>query len=106
MKAFIRRLELEIPSAAIYLARNGKTAWNRKYGWYIERDYSNILSGQIWVSDHAQMDVACTDENGKVVFPWVTAWRDYKSGKWLGWSLPKYKKMTPFVYKQCHFWCY
>ena len=22
-----------------------------------------------------------------VVFPWVTAWRDYKSGKWLGWIL-------------------
>lgn len=22
---------------------------------------------------------------GNVVFPWVTVWRDYKSGKWLGW---------------------
>ena len=87
MKAFLRRLEVEIPSAAVYLARNGKTAWNRKYACYIERDYSTITSGQVWVSDHAQLDVACVDDDGKIVFPWVTAWRDYKSSKWLGWSL-------------------
>ena len=27
------------------------------------------------------------NEDGNVVFPWVTCWRDYKSGKWLGWIL-------------------
>lgn len=85
--AFKRRIEKEIPKQSIYLARNGKSAWNRKYGCYIERDYSNIICGRVWVSDHAQIDVACLSDDGDVVFPWVTAWRDYKSSKWLGWIL-------------------
>ncbi len=85
--SFKRRLEREIPKQSIYLARFGQTAWNRKYGNYIDRDYSNITCGKVWVSDHAQIDVACFSEDGSIVFPWVTAWRDYKSGKWLGWIL-------------------
>lgn len=86
-RSFIRRLEREIPKQSIYLARYGTSAWNRKYGSYIERDYSNVVCGKVWVSDHAQIDVACLSPDGNVVFPWVTAWRDYKSGKWLGWLL-------------------
>lgn len=86
-RSFIRRLEREIPKQSIYLARYGQTAWNRRYGNYIERDYSNVVCGKVWVSDHAQIDVACLSPDGNVVFPWVTAWRDYKSGKWLGWLL-------------------
>lgn len=85
--AFKRRMDREIPKQSIYLARYGESAWNRKYSQYIERDYSNIICGKVWVSDHAQIDVACRMPDGSVKFPWVTAWRDYKSGKWLGWIL-------------------
>ena len=85
--AFKRRLEKEIPVQAIYLARYGASAYKRKFENYIERDYSTITCGKVWVSDHAQIDVAVFDSEGNVVFPWVTAWRDYKSGKWLGWLL-------------------
>lgn len=84
---FKRRLEREVPKQAIYLARYGYSKWNKKYGTYIERDYSNIISGTVWVADHAQIDVACLMDDGRVVFPWVTAWRDFKSSKWLGWLL-------------------
>lgn len=85
--SFKRRLDREIPKQSIYLARFGESAWNRKYSQYIERDYSNIVCGKVWVSDHAQIDVACRMPDGSVKFPWVTAWRDFKSGKWLGWIL-------------------
>lgn len=85
--SFKRRLRRDVPKQSIYLARYGQTAWNRRYGNYIERDYSNVACGKVWVSDHAQIDVACLSPDGNVVFPWVTAWRDYKSGKWLGWLL-------------------
>ena len=85
--AFKRRLEKEMPVQAIYLARYGASAYKRKFENYIERDYSTISCGKVWVSDHAQIDVAVFDPEGNVVFPWVTAWRDYKSGKWLGWIL-------------------
>ena len=86
-QTFKRRLEREVPKQAIYLARYGNSKWNKKYGSYIERDYSTIICGQVWVSDHAQIDVACLTEDGRVIFPWVTAWRDFKAGKWLGWLL-------------------
>ncbi len=84
-KTFLRRLEKEIPKNAIYFARYGREAWNRKYGTYIDRDYTNLKPGECLVSDHAQVDVAVLLPSGKVCFPWVTAWRDFKSGKWLGW---------------------
>ena len=76
-----------MPEQSIYLARYGYSAWNTKYGNYIDRNYDNIICGKAWVSDHAQIDVACLSPEGDVIFPWVTAWRDYKSGKWLGWLL-------------------
>ncbi len=83
---FLRRLEREVPEDAIYLARYGREAWNRRYNNYIERDYSIIKAGECWVSDHAQVDVAVINpKTGKPAFPWITAWQDFKTGKWLGW---------------------
>ena len=35
---FIRRLRSEMPEQAIYLARYGKTAFNKKYGNYLQRE--------------------------------------------------------------------
>lgn len=101
--AFKRRLDKEIPKQGIYLARYGQSAWNRKYGGYIDRDYSNITCNEVWVSDHAQIDVACFDADGKVVFPWVTVWRDYKSGKWLGWVLQTKNPNSDFIFQSFYY---
>ncbi len=85
--SFKRKLEREVPKSSIYLARYGQAKWNRKYANYVERDYSQIRCGSVWVADHAQIDIACENPDGKVTFPWVTSWRCFKSGKWLGWVL-------------------
>lgn len=85
MKSFMRRLEKEIPKDSIFMARHGEEAWNRKYANYIDRDYSNLMPGECFVGDHAQVDIAVELPNGKYCFPWVTAWRDFKTGKWVGW---------------------
>jgi|GEM_PF-610304 len=82
---FLRRLEREFPKDQIYRARHGFEAWNKKYGYYMDRDYSNIKPGEIFVSDHAQVDVLVKLSNGKIVAPWVTTFRDFKTSKWLGW---------------------
>jgi len=84
--SFERKLKNEIPQQAIYLARYGQQAWNKKYAKYVSRDYSDIVAGAFWVSDHAQIDVAVIVD-GKVYFPWVTVFRDVKTSKWLGWHL-------------------
>ena len=85
-KTFDRHLKKEIPEQAIYLARYGQAAWNKKYATYIPRDYLNIKAGSCWVSDHAQIDVA-VEHKGNVYFPWVTVFRDVKTSKWLGWFM-------------------
>ena len=102
---FVYQLRRRMPADAIYMARYGEGAWNRKYGMYIERDYSNILCGEVWVGDHAQIDVAVADADGKPFFPWVTAWRDMKSGKWLGWLLHKEPPNADQVFQSFYYAC-
>lgn len=85
-KTFERYIKQEVPEQAIYYARHGEAAWNKKYAMYVSRDYSNLKAGSCWVSDHAQIDVAVSFNN-TVCFPWVTVFRDVKTSKWLGWFL-------------------
>ncbi len=85
-KTFDRLLKAKVPEQAVYLARYGNAAWNKKFASFIPRDYSNLAAGSCWVSDHAQIDVA-VNFNGSVCFPWVTVFRDVKTSKWLGWFL-------------------
>ena len=85
-RTFDRYLKSQVPEQAIYLARYGNAAWNKKYASFISRDYSELKAGTCWVSDHAQIDVAVSFE-GTVCFPWVTVFRDVKTSKWLGWFL-------------------
>ena len=85
-KTFERYIKQEVPEQAIYYARHGEAAWNKKYAMYVSRDYSNLKAGSCWVSDHAQIDIAVSFNN-TVCFPWVTVFRDVKTSKWLGWFL-------------------
>lgn len=101
--AFSRKLKKEIPKQSIDLARKGFMYWNRNCGSYINRDYSCIDCGSVWVSDHAQIDVACQTEDGKVVFPWVTVWRDYKSAKWLGWILQTGSPNSDLIFQSFYY---
>ena len=82
VEAFTRRLQREVGKSAIYLARNGFKKWNRKYAGYIERDYDKFSAGEVWVSDHAQIDVAVKSrKDGKPVFGWITSFTDMKTNK-------------------------
>jgi transposase InsO family protein len=78
---FLRRLESEIPEETIYLARHGRADWNRRYASYIERDLSALAANECWVGDHHQADIAVRLPSGKVIFPWLTGWIDFKTTK-------------------------
>jgi len=103
--AFLRRLHNDVGEAALYLARRGPSAYNRKFGEYVDRRM-NMAAGHVWVSDHAQADVLVWPsempaaarvelaefgvqprQKRRTVRPWLTVWRDFKTGKWLGWSI-------------------
>lgn len=101
-KAFLRRLSAEVPEQAIYLARHGRSAWNRKFHRYLDRDFSNLKPGECIVSDHAQIDVAVRTPDGRVCFPWVTAWRCFKSSKWLSHLLHPEAPNSDHVFQSFH----
>ncbi|MCK5601891.1 Mu transposase C-terminal domain-containing protein [Candidatus Pacearchaeota archaeon] len=84
VEAFVRRLRREVGESAIYLAREGHQKWNRKHAGYIERDYDKISAGEVWVSDHAQVDIAAaSSKNGKPVFGWITSFICMKTSRTL-----------------------
>lgn len=85
--AFEYRLRRDKDESARYFARYGESAWNRKYGRSITRDYSKILSGECAVGDHMQLDLMVLMPDGSVCRPWLTAWTDFKSRKLIGWDL-------------------
>lgn len=88
-RSFKNALDRELSGEAQYFARKGRDAWYKLYSPYIERDLSAIEPGQVWFSDHHQMDIMCIDDEGNRFFPWLTVWSDWRSGKWLGWYLHK-----------------
>lgn len=90
--AFLRKLRSLYSYSQIYLARHGQKKWMQKYAFYIDRDYSNVRAGQIWVADHAQVDVHVFSDKSKArraktLAPWFTGWRDFKTGKILAGDL-------------------
>jgi len=87
--AFLRRLRKEYTESQIHLARYGQKSWSQKYGYWIDRDYSKVNAGQVWVCDHAQIDDLVTSQKSKakrekVLAPWYTGWRDFKTSKHFG----------------------
>lgn len=85
--SFKRAVEAQYNISQIYRARYGDFMWRKKYGYYIDRDYSNVKPGDCWVSDHAQLDVMVLSKDGVPSCPWITVWQDFTTGKWLGWTL-------------------
>lgn len=85
--AFYRRLRREVPETVIAYKREGLARWKARYGYSINRNYDDLLCGEVWVSDHVQSDVAVTTADGRTAFPWITVWVDVKSRKWLGWCI-------------------
>lgn len=45
-KTFINRCKNERGESAIYLKRHGYAKWDRKYGYYVDRDYSALRPGE------------------------------------------------------------
>ncbi len=83
-RTFLYRLERENTASHIYFSRYGEDAWYKKYADYADRDKSDIAAGSCWVGDHRILDVWCKNsETGNIFRPWVTAWFDFKSNKWI-----------------------
>lgn len=85
--SFEYRLHAEKSEAELYFARFGEAAYNRKYSSSVMRDYSQLTAGECAVGDHQQYDVLTVLPDGSLCRPWLTAWTDFKSRKFIGWDI-------------------
>ncbi len=85
-KRQFRRLIAEIPRGESIRKREGDKAFVDKLGAYVERDYAQLSSNDLWWADHHRFDVLVTHE-GREVRPWLTAWMDARSRRIVGYSI-------------------
>lgn len=71
---------------ATQLLVRDKALYDKKYSPFVRRDWEKAAVNECWVGDAKQIDVACL-HNGKVIFPWFTAFLDARSRKFVGWVL-------------------
>jgi len=84
--SFMRRLRSEYSPSVIAFARDGEKKYFDKHGYYVARDYSDLVSGRIWVGDSRVLDVLVHVEGmANPVRPWVTAFICMKSYVPMGW---------------------
>lgn len=104
VNTFLRVLKQREPESVIEFARKGEAWWERNNGTFSERIYDGIKPGQVWVGDHMQCNTAVLtmlpksiradvaklvkyDKVNKPCFPWLTVWRCFLTGRWMGWNL-------------------
>jgi len=72
VSAFERKVR-QIPYAALTLYRDGEKAFNDKCLPSMERTKLDILSNDVWFSDHHACDVFVKNADGaKIIRPWLT----------------------------------
>lgn len=83
----VQRIIRELPEAVKITARDGAKAVYDKVLPYTHRNHSKIMSNQVWVGDHFRCDFFVKSKNGKWLRPWLTAWLDMRSRKFISWQI-------------------
>jgi len=86
LDTLMRRLEREIPAAAIVLAREGRDAAERLFPAQ-KRDHSVFRALEAVNADGHKFDVFVRFADGEIARPVMLAWQDIYSGKILAWRL-------------------
>ena len=85
-----RMVKEDIPAAVRTLRRLGAKAYMDDIQTFTRRDPESIRAGEVFVGDHHILDVfinAGTVQKPKWVRPWMTAWLDMRSRKFVGWTV-------------------
>lgn len=98
VSAFKRKART-IPEYAILKYRTGTKAFNDALPHMI-RDKSNVMSNDIWCSDHHRADVFVKNSTGHVIRPWITVFADIRSTKVMSFIVREADPNTTVV-KKC-----
>lgn len=86
--AFSRRLARELSPDVIYFAREGKKKFYDNKGYHLDRDYSDLNAGQVWVGDTRTWDVFVkVPGQEKPATCYVTLFLDFRTYMPMGWCL-------------------
>lgn len=98
VSAFKRKVRT-IPEYAILKYRTGTKAFNDALPHMI-RDKSDVMSNDIWCSDHHRADVFVKNSTGHVIRPWITVFTDIRSTKIMSFIVREADPNTTVV-KKC-----
>lgn len=77
-----------LPLELVVMGREGAKAYQDRCSTPMERAYTDIKANDCWVADHHVFDFWAWDpEEGKAVRPWLSAWADLRSRKFVGWVI-------------------
>ena len=82
----VNRIVETMDKAQMTFARYGKRAWEAAYMQKTKRS-KPTMTNEVWFGDHHKIDLFVLDENDNLVRPWMTAWMDACSKKFVGWEL-------------------
>ena len=85
-----RMVKEDIPEAVRTLRRFGDKKYMDDIQTFTRRDPESIRAGEVFVGDHHVLDVFIntgTIEKPKWARPWMTAWLDMRSRKFVGWTI-------------------
>lgn len=86
--AFTRRLQREVSPDVIYFAREGKKKFYDNKGYHLDRDYSDMNAGQVWVGDTRTWDVFVkVPGQEKPATCYITLFMDFRTYMPMGWCL-------------------
>lgn len=86
--AFRRRLNREVAPDVIYFAREGKKKFYDNKGYHLDRDYSDLTAGSVWVGDTRTWDVFVkVPGQEKPATCYITLFLDFKTYMPMGWCL-------------------
>ncbi|WP_295164535.1 DNA-binding domain-containing protein [Selenomonas sp. F0473] len=85
-----RMVKEDIPEAVKLLRRHGEKKYYDDIQTFTRRDPDSIKAGEVFVGDHHVLDLfinSGTVAKPKWVRPWMTAWLDMRSRKFVGWTV-------------------
>jgi len=80
-----RQLDTRIPPE-IQLKHRDPAKWRQSMRPYIAQDPEAWAAGECWIGDHKQLDLICRF-NDALIRPWLTAWKDWRTRRVVGWVL-------------------
>lgn len=86
--SFLRRVNREIAPGSLHYARAGKKQWENRYSYSMERDYTSIPAGSVWVGDTRTWDVMIKLPGRETpATTYVTLFIDQRTLLPMGWHL-------------------